>query len=241
MNIIFSPSKEMNFERENISFQTEPLYEKKANKIIEKLKSFDIETLGKLSKTKDKKLSELSEHLDKFSSSKKLPALLAYNGVAFRQLDRDNFLKDDWNFIREHVRILSALYGINRGTDLIKFHRLDMTMKVFNENFYKFWFAESNNSSLLPKSKKILNLASKEFSKLLDKKGYDILTVEFLEDKNGTYKSISTNSKKARGNMLNFIIKNKINNIENLKKFNENGYYYSNKKSSQNYFVFLKD
>ncbi len=241
MKIIFSPSKEMNFDRENIEFSTESLYREKTNKIIEKLKTFDLNILGKLAKVKDKKLDELSETINNFSQIKELPALMAYNGIAFRQLDRDNYTEEEWIFIREKIRVLSALYGINRGTDLIKFHRLDMTMKVFDENPYKFWYEEGLNSNLLPKDNLIINLASKEFSKLLDKKNYDILNIDFLEDKNGVYKSVSTNSKKARGSMLDFIIKEKIQDKETLKKFNKDGYSYSKEMSSQNNFIFLKD
>lgn len=241
MNIIFSPSKEMNFDRENINFSTEPIYTEKTMKVIEKLRSFNMEALGKLAKVKDKKLVELSESLNNFSSAKKLPALLAYNGVAFRQLSRDSYTDKDWEFVGKKVRVLSALYGINRGTDLIEFHRLDMTMKVFDENPYKYWAEEGENSILLSKNEQILNLASKEFSKLIEKKGYDIINIEFLEKKNDVYKSVSTNSKKARGSMLDFVIKGKIEDIDSLKKFNNDNYYFSEEKSSQNNLVFLKD
>jgi len=44
-----------------------------------------------------------------------------------------------------------------------------------------------------------------------------------------------------RGKFINIITKNKINNIEELKKFNYESYKFSQKESNDDCFTFLKD
>lgn len=242
MKIIFSPSKTMDFETSNISKVegTKALYNSKALEIIKELRTFSLDVLEKKLKLKADKLLELLSKFGNFELLEEKIAIEAYTGISFKQLELKAYTKKEWDFIENNVFILSALYGINRGTDLIKNHRLDMTMKIFHISPYEYWKETINNSELLEEKTPILNLASKEFSKLIDTKKFNIINVEFLEEINGAYKSISTNSKKARGLMLNYIIKNKTYKVEDLKKFNASNYVFSKEKSNENNLVFLK-
>ena len=64
--------------------------------------------------------------------------------------------------------------------------------------------------------------------------------VEFFEEVNGAYKKHSTISKKARGLMAGWIVKNRIDSFEGIKGFNELGYEYSEEKSQAHKFVFIR-
>lgn len=241
MNIIFSPSKEMDFETKSMIKGKRGLYEEKSREIIARLQETSLEKLGKITKLKGDKLEKLNESIGNYYESEEKPAVEAYSGLAFRQLQLGNYGQEEYDYIDSNLKILSALYGISRGTDYIRFHRLDMTMKVMEVNFYNFWKEEVKETSLFSQDEIIVNLASKEFSKLLEKNSYRLLDIEFLEKKGNEYKSISTNSKKARGMMLDYMITNKTSHIEDLKKFDKNGYRYEEGRSSTNKFVFLKD
>lgn len=243
MYIIFSPSKTMAVDTDDKieGIETQCLYEDKAIEIIRKIRSMSLCDIEKKMKIKGEKLIELLSSMGNFELLKGRRALEAYRGISFKQLQLNYYKKDHWDFVKDKVRILSALYGVNRGTDLINIHRLDMTMKIMDDNPYKYWKNTVNNSELFIKDEIILNLASNEFSKIMDKSRFNIINVDFIEKRNGEYKNISTNSKKARGIMLNYIIQNKIQNTNDLINFQEGGYKFSSKKSTKSNMVFTKE
>lgn len=67
------------------------------------------------------------------------------------------------------------------------------------------------------------------------------INVDFKDLKNGQYKIISFYAKKARGIMARYVIQHKINSVEALKGFTEQGYYYSAEQSKPTHLVFLRD
>ena len=83
--------------------------------------------------------------------------------------------------------------------------------------------------SELKNGEEIINLASEEYSKALHLSKFDnpVITPVFKDFKNGKMKVISFYAKKARGEMVNFIIKNKIIKSENLKCFSNLGYQFT--------------
>ena len=81
----------------------------------------------------------------------------------------------------------------------------------------------------------LINLASNEYYKSIDKKKLNaqIITPVFKDFKNGQYKMISFFAKKARGMMSRFILQNKLTKIEDLKHFEEEGYFFNDKLSTE--------
>ena len=114
----------------------------------------------------------------------------------------------------------------------------DFSIKLFEDvSLYKFWSEYVN--SFFSENETIINLASSEYSKLIDKKRVDFINIDFYENKE--LKQISANSKKARGEMLNFLIKNQIENVEHIKNLKLKEYSYNRELSSNNNLVFIKD
>ena len=137
-----------------------------------------------------------------------------------------------------------------RPLDHLHPYRLEMGTKIKigqYENLYGFWSKEVtkriNQEIIESKSELILNLASNEYSKVVDRNALSkrIIDVIFKDKKNGTYKVISFNAKKARGMMARFVIKNRIKDLKKIKNFRENGYIFSSEYSSANTLTFIKD
>ena len=78
-------------------------------------------------------------------------------------------------------------------------------------------------------------MASLEYSKVINKKivNVDMISPHFLEEKNGNLKNISFFSKKARGSMARFIIKNKIIDLSEINNFNYDRYSFNPALSSE--------
>jgi hypothetical protein len=130
--------------------------------------------------------------------------------------------------------------------DLIYPYRLEMGTKLITKtgnNLYKFW-GEKLHQSLkeeLEKGEEIINLASEEYSKAihLNKFINPVITPVFKDFKTGKLKVISFFAKKARGEMANFIIKNKIKKSESLKSFSNLGYQFT-EETEKSEFLFAR-
>lgn len=219
MKIIFSPTKLMDFSNSTKN-PIEIIFPNKTNFLLEHLKTLTLDELNKMMKIKGNTLNHVKYIYNHFETSGTKKAITAYNGTSFKQLDIDSYNREELNFLNSHLIILSALYGILKPSSLIKEYRLDMNMKLLkDQNFYKFWKNEING--YFKGDELILNLASKEFSKIIEK---PMITIDFKEKKGDFYKSVSAYSKKGRGVMLNYIIKNKITSIEKIKDFSIEGY-----------------
>ena len=247
MKIIISPSKtkkinKLPVELKNISieendFYPEILYPKITNKIIERIKMFSVEEIEKKFKLKKDKAEKLLEFYQNYENEKSGNALASYTGVAYKSIGIDTFDIEDFEYLESHLVILSALYGILTPYTNIKEYRLDMTNSIFeNKSLYEVW--KSSVNEYFEKEDIILNLASKEYSKLI--KSDNLIDFEFWNDTNGKLKQISTNSKKMRGFTLNYIVKNRITNINNLKDITLNEYIFNKDMSSEKKFVYVK-
>lgn len=229
MKIIFSPSKEMReeniFENKKIEF-TEPKFKDKTNILIGILKEKSLSEIENIMKLKGELLNKTYKDIQDYDKLKFIPAISMYYGVSFKELNLEDYSEKSLEYLKNNLLILSALYGVLLAFDLVKKYRLDMTMSIIDKGLYNFWKKDINDyiSNIFSKDEVLLNLASGEFSKLIDNKKISMINIDFKEEKDGAYKSVSTYSKKARGQFLNYLIKNQIANLEDIKKIKLDGY-----------------
>ena len=185
-----------------------------------------------------------------FDASNAKQSVLAFKGDVYTGLEAEQFSSDDYKFAQKHLRILSGLYGLLRPLDLIQAYRLEMGTKFGNEkgaNLYQFWGDQITiavNAQLKKTgSAVLLNLASNEYFKAV--KGplinAEIIVPVFKDFKNGKYKIISFYAKKARGRMASYVIKNRIDKVELIKKFDVDGYRFNEEMSTAREWVFTRD
>ena len=245
MKIIFSPSKEMReeniFENKKIEF-TEPKFKDKTNILIGILKEKSLSEIENIMKLKGDLLNKTYRDIQDYDKLKSIPAISMYYGVSFKELNLEDYSEKSLKYLQNNLLILSALYGASLAFDLLKKYRLDMTMSIIDKGLYNFWKKDINDyiSNILSKDEVLLNLASGEFSKMIDSKRIFIINVDFKEEKDGAYKSVSTYSKKARGQFLNYLIKNQIANLEDIKKNKLDGYSLNKDLSDEKNLIFTR-
>ena len=245
MKIIFSPSKEMReeniFESKKIEF-TESKFKDKTNILIGILKEKSLSEIENIMKLKGKLLNKTYKDIQDYDKLKFIPAISMYYGVSFKELNLEDYSEKSLEYLKNNLLILSALYGVLLAFDLVKKYRLDMTMSIIDKGLYNFWKKDINDyiSNILSKDEVLLNLASGEFSKMIDNKKISIINIDFKEEKDGAYKSVSTYSKKARGQFLNYLVKNQIDNLEDIKKIKLEGYSLNNTLSDEKNFIFTR-
>lgn len=244
------------------------LYEK-SNEVLAHMKEYITEEIRAIMKIKEnlaqlnycrfqrmKPISCCKNSKDGKESPKftgKTPAIFAYDGIQYKSISPESISKDGIEFLNDHLRIISGLYGVLRPFDMIDEYRLEMQTKVkINDkaNLYSFWDGSisGNISEDLGGEGIVLNLASKEYSKTVEKyfdnkkseSKIKLITCTFKVEKAGKLKVESTASKKARGYMVRYIAENKIDGIEGVKTFNIDGFTYSENESTEKEIVFVK-
>lgn len=254
MLLILSPSKTIDTNNSvSTNKFTQPCFLDSSTRIISKIKKITTSQLSSLMSISPK-LSQLN--YDRFqhwnlshnlSNSKQ--ALLSFKGEVFNGLDVVSFSEEDLLYSQNHLIILSGLYGLLRPLDLIQPYRLEISTKLGiqkSPNLYAYWqniITQELNKMLANNNTNILvNLASNEYYKVIDKKKLraNIVTPVFKERKGSEYKIVTVYVKKARGLMANYILKNKINKIDDLKFFDKDGYYYNDIMSDANQLVFTR-
>lgn len=238
MKILVSPAKKLDFESENtISETTEPQLLTKANHLAKQMKKFTASDLSKLMKL-SQNLAELNHKRFQSYTLKpnalSKPAAFAFNGDTYIGLDIHSLSPAELKRAQKQLRILSGLYGILRPLDLIQPYRLEMGTKLKIDqakNLYDYWKEDVTDhlNEELKKNEVIVNCASLEYFSVIDtnKLKGKLVTPIFKEKKNGDYKVISFNAKRARGMMAKFIIQNDIKTEAGLKKFNSDRYQYN--------------
>jgi len=255
MLVLISPAKIQNFKPQSVTEQyTLPEFLKQSEQLIQLIKELSTSELAKLLDI-NSSLTQLNIdryfnwHLP-FSPQNAKQAVLTFDGEAFRGLNAKTFSSDDFDYAQSHLRILSGLYGVLRPLDLIQPYRIDVSSKLRNPkgpDLYAFW-KEKVSASVFKAMKNgdkqefILNLMSKEYLKTLDlkHKKVKVIDVEFYEMKDDQYKQIVIYTKKARGLMAQYVIKNRIEDIEDLKGFSAENYWFSPQLSTDSKLVFTR-
>ena len=174
------------------------------------------------------------------------PAVIAYEGIQYQYMAPAVFGGAQTDYIQEHLRILSGFYGVLKPFDGVTPYRLEMQAKASEAgDLYKFWgdklyrevAGEEKDGGL------ILNLASKEYSKCIEKyltPEDTYVTVVFGELADGKVKQKGTLAKMARGEMVRYLAENKVEDPERIKGFDRLGYCFEETLSNEKEYVFLK-
>ena len=255
MLMVISPAKTLDYTSPLATTEfTQPRFLEQSSQLIAVLRQLAPNELAELMKLSDKlaglNVARFTEWQPDFNLDNARQAILAFKGDVYTGLDAQSLSAEDFDYAQQHLRILSGLYGVLRPLDLMQPYRLEMGTKLDNpkgKNLYEFWgerLTQSLNQCLAEqKSKVLLNLASNEYFKAVKPKQLDgtLINVDFKDFKNDQYKIISFYAKKARGIMARYVIQHKIDSVEALKNFTEQGYYYSTEQSKPDHLVFLRD
>jgi cytoplasmic iron level regulating protein YaaA (DUF328/UPF0246 family) len=252
MVAILSPAKRMEAKKTSGSY-TIAEFQDKAMELMSVLKKYnekEIQELMDISpKIADLNMKRNFEFNIPHKPENARQAVLAYKGDVYVGLGATDFTEKDLEFAQKHLRILSGLYGLLRPMDLVQEYRLEMGIKLQHgkkKDLYEFWkeiVTDSLNQALRESGSEVLmNTASDEYLNAIDLKKLKarILKVQFREYRDDKLKFISFNAKKARGSIVRYMIKNHINDPNEIKGFDYDGYYFDEKMSGEDEFWFIR-
>jgi cytoplasmic iron level regulating protein YaaA (DUF328/UPF0246 family) len=244
MKIILSPAKKMNEDTDSFEVTGLPAFIGKTEEILIWLKSKTYEELKDLWKCNDKIARQNFNRLKSMQLDTNLtPAIISYEGIAYQYMAPAVFENAQLAYIEEHLRILSAFYGVLRPLDGVAPYRLEMQAKagiLGCKDLYEFWgdrlYGEVHDESGI-----IINLASKEYSKCIEKylaPDDTYITCVFGETVRGKFITKGTYAKMARGEMVRYMAENEVGCPEGLKSFDRLNYKYRKELSSEDKYVF---
>lgn len=254
MLLVLSPAKSLDFASPVPTGKfTQPDYLEDSAQLIKTLRQKSPEELSELMHI-SAKLGELNFQRNlswhtPFDTNNARQAIYAFTGDVYLGLDVSALNQQDMAYAQNHVRILSGLYGLLRPLDLMQPYRLEMGTALSqgkHKNLYEFWgsrLSEGLNAAISGhRNRVLLNLASNEYFRAVDKKvlDADIISPVFKDYKNGQYKIISFFAKKARGMMAAYVISNRLDSPAGLRDFDIAGYRYSANDSTDTAPVFLR-
>jgi cytoplasmic iron level regulating protein YaaA (DUF328/UPF0246 family) len=185
----------------------------------------------------------------KFTERNARQAVLAFDGDVYDGLQARRMGAAELEWAQRHLRILSGLYGLLRPLDWMQPYRLEMgtPLKVdASANLYQYWgsrISETLNETLAAdKTPVVINLASQEYSRAVDRKALKARVVDcvFEEFKGGNWKIISFSAKKARGLMARYAITHRVETPRKLEAFDLEGYRFDPAASQPERMVFRR-
>lgn len=245
MKIIISPAKKMNMVSDLLKVNQLPDFLEETRILLAFLKGRTFQELQEIWKCNEKIAEQNYERIKTMDLERNLtPAILAYEGIQYQYMAPQVMERKALDYVEEHLRILSGFYGILRPFDGVVPYRLEMQSRLtaFTESsLYKFW--DSKLYDKFMEEEIILNLASKEYSKCIEKyvkKEQKFITCVFGELVEGKVKEKGTYAKMARGEMVSYLAGKQAETLAEVKQFCGLGYEFKEELSSATEFVFLK-
>ena len=246
MKIIISPAKKMNVDTDSLPWRDLPAFLPKTEEIAKTLQVMSRDELKKLWKCNDSIAAVNVERLANMDLRTRLtPAVLAYEGIQYQYMAPGVFTDREYDYIQEHLRILSGFYGVLRPFDGVTPYRLEMQAKLKvcqAKDLYSYW----NNSlaeHIFSETDCIINLASKEYSICVSRylrPGIRFITCVFGEEKDGKIIEKGTMCKMARGEMVRYMAEKGITDPNRIKAFDRMDYQFDEARSDENGFVFIR-
>jgi len=249
MLVVVSPAKKLNMTPAGGVSATEPAFVENAQELAGVARQLSLGALQKLMGLSVNLAQLNADRFAAFGSQDTKAAALAFAGDTYQGLEAATLDGDEMIWAQDHLRILSGLYGVLRPLDAIEPYRLEMGSRLKTAkgaSLYAYWgdkLSEALNAQAVKTgAQALVNCASQEYFWAVDlaRLTPQVITPVFMERKAGQAKIISFYAKKARGFMSQFIIKNRITDVKDIRKFNIAGYKFNNELSTNDDLLFTR-
>lgn len=227
--------------------QTEPLFQSVANTLALEMGKMDAEQLARQLDCSRSIASENWRRYQSFFSTEPYPAIMAYNGQAYKHLMANTLNDAAIEFGQEHLWITCFLYGLLRPMDGIVPYRMEHCVNLeatHDKPINQYW----RNPIQLPQGETIdltqtlidsvkaddgilIHLSTEEYEHLFDWKRVKeevkvIQPLFYVRQPDGTLKMQAVWAKSCRGAMVRFILQQQLMFPEELTAFSHEGFEY---------------
>lgn len=254
MLFLLSPAKTLDYESPLPRLpHTRPRFVAEAQELIAVLREFTPARVASLMSLSDSlaglNVARYQAWSPRFTAANSRQAILAFNGDVYEGMAARSLPAEDLAWAQDHLRILSGLYGLLRPLDRMQPYRLEMGTALqvgAARNLYQFWgtrLADALNRELpAQKTPVVVNLASQEYSKAVDRGALKARMVDcvFEEWRGGGWKIVSFSAKRARGLMARYAVAHRLETPGQLRDFDLEGYSFDAGASAVDRLVFRR-
>ena len=245
MKLIISPAKKMNYD-DSLPYKGLPALLERTEELRQYMLTLDYSAAQKLWRCNDD-LAQLN--YDRFQAMRLTgnltPAILAYEGIQYQYMSPGTLETEALEWLQEHLRILSGFYGVLRPFDGVTAYRLELQAKARvngAKDLYAYW-GDALYQKVMKDDRVVLNLASKEYSKIVEKylqQGDTFITCVFAERKGDKLVQRATLAKMARGEMVRYLAECGAKVPQAAQSFKGMGFAFQSELSSSTEYVFVK-
>ena len=193
----------------------------------------------------------VSEAYRQFGVAQPSPALLAYDGHAYKHLRADSLNADATTFARQHLWITSFLYGLLRPQDTVVPYRMEAGLRLDmagDESLARFW--QSRLTPFLIEHVQaddgvLVHLSTAEFTHLFNWaqicREVHVIEPHFCVHKNGVLRVQAVWAKACRGAMVRYILEHRLSDPSALTAFSYEGFRYHADASDARNLCFVRE
>lgn len=184
-------------------------------------------------------LQTMQRYQQFFDEQLKQPAILAYNGQAYKALQAQELTAEDLTFAQRHLWITSFLYGLLRPMDGIHPYRMEGNVRLPSaegNTLFDFW--KQRLTDLLIQTVRdddgvLVHLATEEMQHLFYwprvMRSVKVIQPQFLVEKQGRLRVVTIYAKSCRGRMTRHIIRNRLQDPSSLRGFSYEGFTFTDR------------
>ena len=237
MQILLANAKIMYEKAEKRPLST-PLFQSVADTLAAEMARMDVEELARQLDCSIKIAAENWKRYHDFAAAEKMPAILAYNGQAYKHLRADSLSDESLEYAQRHLWITCFLYGLLRPMDGIVPYRMEhcVTLEATGDKpvnqFWKDKLTDILIDSVKADDGVLLHLSTAEYEHLFDwkrvcKEVKVIQPLFYVRQKDGRLKMQAVWAKACRGAMVRFVLAHQIAHPEELAAFSYEGFEYA--------------
>lgn len=246
MKIMIAPAKKMRNDIDYLEARQQPVFFRDAKKIIKQLKTLSIDEIRNTLRCSESIAKQAFLLYRVFDEKEKgIPSLLAYDGIQYTYMSPHIFPDEYYDYVEEHLRILSGCYGILKPMDGVQPYRLELDNAIPRagyRNLYAYW-GRRIYQQLTKDDHEILDLASRQYSRIITRylsaKDHYVRCY-FMEEEAGTYREKGVYVKMARGEMVRYLAEIHAQHVEDAKGFQRLHYHYRADLSDASHYVFTR-
>lgn len=171
-------------------------------------------------------------------AAEKMPAILAYNGQAYKHMRASSLSDDSLEYVQKHLWITCFLYGLLRPMDGIVPYRMEhcVSLEATNDKPVNQFWKDKLTDVLIDSVKAddgiLIHLSTGEYEHLFDWKRVckEIKVIQplfYVRQKDGRLKMQAVWAKSCRGAMVRYILNNQLLTPEELAGFSYEGFEYA--------------
>lgn len=250
MQILLADAKIM-VERSTIAPLSTPFFQTISDTLAAEMAKMDVGDMAYQLACSHKIAEQTCLRYHNFAFATKLPALLAYNGQAYKHLQANTLPKKALSFAQEHLFITSFLYGLLRPMDGIVPYRMEHNVRLEAthdrpiSHFWKDLLTDVLIDSVKADDGILIHLSTEEYEHLFDWKRVErevkvIQPLFYVRQATGQLKVQAVWAKTCRGAMARYILNNQLTSPQELTAFCYEGFQYEPHLGEETFPHFIK-